>query len=191
MGIGGLVIFQERYTLYQWLGLGILTWGFALFFHEQLRVVMTAQTTYLLGNLSLVIGAVAWAIYALIQKQLLQQLPSSSIMLIIYGGATVLFTFFATPQKFLTLSALQLGMLIFAGLNTLMTYSAFAEALEHWEASKVSAILALTPLVTIVGVGAVSWFTPSLITPEHLTVLAVLGAMLVVVGSIVIAIGKK
>jgi drug/metabolite transporter (DMT)-like permease len=138
MGIGGLVIFKERYTLYQWLGLGILTLGFVLFFHEQLKVVLTAKTTYLLSNLILVIGAVAWAIYALIQKQLLQQLPATSILLIISRGCTVLFTPFGAPQKLFTLSALHLAMLIFAGLNTLMADGAFAEALEHWEASKVS-----------------------------------------------------
>ncbi len=188
LGLGGIAVFKERYTLYQWVGLGILTLGLVLFFHEQLKTVLTAQATYLLGNAILVIAAIAWAIYALVQKQLLRQLPSASIMLVIYGGCTILLSPFATPQRLLTLSPLHLGMLLFCGLNTLMAYGAFAEALEHWEASRVSAVIALAPLVTLVAVWVVSWLTPTLIAPEHLTVLGVLGAILVVAGSMAIAL---
>jgi drug/metabolite transporter (DMT)-like permease len=52
LGLGAIAIFKERYTLHQWVGLGVLTLGFALFFHEQLKTIITAQATYLLGNLS-------------------------------------------------------------------------------------------------------------------------------------------
>jgi drug/metabolite transporter (DMT)-like permease len=82
-------------------------------------------------------------------------------------------------------------MLLFCGLNTLMAYGAFAEALDHWEASRVSAVIALTPLVTLISVWAVSLLTPTLIAPEHLTLLGLLGAILVVAGSVAIAIGKN
>lgn len=190
MGLGALVIFKERYTLYQWGGLGVLTLGFALFFHEGLKTVLTAQATYLLGNGILVIAAIAWAIYALVQKQLLQKLPSASIMLVIYGGCTLLFSPLITPQRLFTLSPLHLGMLLFCGLNTLIAYGAFAEALEHWEASRVSAVLALTPLVTLASVWIASRVTPTLLAPENLTVLGVFGAIFVVVGSMAIALGK-
>ena len=191
MGLGALAVFKERYNLPQCVGLGILCLGLMLFFKEQLKTLLTAQATYLLGNGILVVASSAWAIYALIQKQLLQKLPSSSIMLVIYGGCTLLFTPLAAPQRLVSLSPLHLSMLLFCGLNTLIAYGAFAEALEHWEASRVSAVLATTPLVTLLSVTAVAWLTPSLIAPEHLTVLGVLGAVFVVVGSIAIAIGKN
>jgi len=191
LSIGALVIFKERYTSRQWLGLGILSLGFAVYFHEQLKPVITAPNNYLLGNALLVIGAVAWAMYALAQKQLLHKLPSTTIMLVIYGGCGLLFTPLAKPQMLLTLSPLHWGMLLFCGLNTLLAYGAFAEALDHWEASRVSAITALTPLVTLVAVWAVSLLAPTLIAPEHLSLLGIVGALLVVVGSIAIAIGKN
>jgi drug/metabolite transporter (DMT)-like permease len=149
LSLGALVIFKERYTLPQWIGLGVLTLGFALYFHEQLKTILTAQATYLVGNGLLVLGAATWAIYALAQKQLLQKLPSSTIMLVIYGGCVLLFSPFAKPQMLLSLSPLHLGMLLFCGFNTLIAYGAFAEALDHWEASRVSAVLALAPLVTL------------------------------------------
>ncbi len=190
LSLGALVIFKERYTLPQWIGLGVLTLGFALYFHEQLKTILTAQATYLVGNGLLVLGAATWAIYALAQKQLLQKLPSSTIMLVIYGGCVLLFSPFAKPQMLLTLSPLHLGMLLFCGFNTLIAYGAFAEALDHWEASRVSAVLALAPLVTLVSVWAVSWLTPNLIASEHLTLLGLFGAILVVAGSVAIATGK-
>ncbi len=191
MGLGALAVFKERYTLQQWVGLGVLTLGFALFSHEQLKTIITAQATYLLGNGILVIAAATWAVYALAQKQLLQKLPSSTIMLVIYGGCALLFSPLAAPQPLLNLSPLQFGMLLFCGLNTVIAYGAFAEALEHWEASRVSAVLALTPIVTLVSVWAVSLLAPSLIAPERLTALGVLGAVLVVAGSMAIAMGKQ
>lgn len=191
MGLGAIAVFKERYTLRQWIGLSILTLGFALFFHEQLRGLIAAPTNYLIGSGLLVLAAVTWAIYALAQKQLLQRLPSSNIMLIIYGICATIFTPFTTPEVILTLSPLPLGMLIFCGLNTLVAYGAFAEALEHWEASRVSAVLALTPLVTMASVWFVSSVMPNLIAPERLTILGVLGAILVVSGSMAIALGNK
>jgi drug/metabolite transporter (DMT)-like permease len=112
-------------------------------------------------------------------------------MLVIYGGCALLFSPLAAPQPLLNLSPLQFGMLLFCGLNTVIAYGAFAEALEHWEASRVSAVLALTPIVTLVSVWAVSLLAPSLIAPERLTALGVLGAVLVVAGSMAIAMGKQ
>lgn len=190
-GLLALAVFKERYTLRQWLGMSVLSLGFALFFHEQLRTLIAAPTKYLVGSSLLVLAAATWAVYALAQKQLLQKLPSSSIMLIIYGGCALMFSPIAAPQTILTLSPLQLGMLLFCSLNTLVAYGAFAEALEHWEASRVSAVLALTPILTLVSLWAVSFLMPTLIAAESLTVLGVVGAVLVVSGSISIALGKN
>lgn len=191
MGLGALVIFRERYNLTQWAGLSTLTLGFILFFNEQFQALIDAPTQYLIGSGLLVIAALAWAIYGLAQKQLLEKLPSSNIMLIIYGTCTLLFTPFASPQPIPTLSALHLGMLIFCALNTLIAYGAFAESLEHWEASRVSAVLALAPIITLIAMEVVAYFFPRLIGAEHITLLGIVGAVLVVTGSIVITLGRK
>lgn len=188
-GIGAIAIFKERYTIKQWLGLGVLTLGFIIFFHQQVNI-LTDPKNYLIGSSLLVIAAIAWAIYALAQKQLLQKLSSAQIMLFIYGGCTLIFTPVTRPQIILSISPLHLGAILFCGLNTLIAYGAFAEALEHWEASKVSAVLAITPIVTLIAVWLVSSLLPTLIPPENLTLLAILGAILVVTGSVAIALGK-
>jgi len=190
LGLGGLVIFKERYRLYQWIGVSILICGYLLFFHEQLTNLITAHGTYILGSVLIALGAVAWAIYALAQKQLLQSLSSPSIMLIIYGSCALLFTPLARVKSLFILDSLHLGMLIFCALNTLIAYGAFAESLEHWEASRVSAVLALAPIVTLISIAVVSVIAPSLIPPERLTIIGILGASLVVIGSVAIALGK-
>ncbi|MDB9372270.1 DMT family transporter [Nodularia sphaerocarpa] len=190
LSFGGLAIFQERYTLRQWIGVSILTSGYIVFFGEQLRNLITAQSTYVFGSALIVLGAAAWAIYALSQKQLLQSLSSAHIMLIIYGGCALLFTPFAKPQAILTLNSFHLVTLLFCAFNTLIAYGAFAESLEHWEASRVSAVLALAPIITLASVALVSVFLPSLIPTEHLTLIGILGAFLVVAGSVSITLGK-
>ncbi|MFB2881718.1 DMT family transporter [Floridanema aerugineum] len=191
MGLGGIYIFKERYTLIQWTGLGVLTLGFALFFNEQLKTLITAQGTYLFGSFLIIIAAIVWAVYGLAQKQLLQQLTSGNVMLLIYGICAMLFAPFAHPQAILNLTPLQLAMLIFCGLNTVIAYGAFAESLEHWEASRVSAVLSATPIVTLISVWMVASLFPSSIVTNNLTILGVFGSILVVVGSLTIALGKK
>ncbi|NJR52550.1 MAG: DMT family transporter [Leptolyngbyaceae cyanobacterium CSU_1_3] len=190
MGLGALAIFKERYTLRQWVGLGILLAGMMLFFQEQLRTIASHVDRYLVGVSIFVVASLAWAIYALVQKQLLRTLPSSAIMLVIYGGSALLLTPMATPQEIFTLDLFQWAILGFCTLNTLVAYGAFAEALEHLDASRVSAIIALTPIITISAVLALSFLFPKLDVPNHLSAVAIVGAGFVVVGSLTIALGK-
>ena len=191
MGLGGIYIFKERYTLIQWTGLGVLTLGFALFFNEQLRTLITAQGKYLFGSGLIIVAAIVWAVYGLAQKQLLQQLSSANVMLLIYGICAVLFAPFAQPEAILKLTPLQFSTLIFCGLNTIIAYGAFAESLEHWEASRVSAVLSTAPIITLISVWIVALLFPSGIFTNNLTSLGIFGAGLVVFGSMSIALGKN
>jgi drug/metabolite transporter (DMT)-like permease len=191
LSLGGLLIFKERYTRYQWIGVGILIAGFIGFFSEQLKVLATQSDLYISGSLMLIIAALTWAIYALIQKQLLTKLDSTHIMWVIYGVCGLLFWTAAKPETLLQLNAIEWIALIFCGLNTVIAYGAFAESLQHWEASRVSAILALAPIFTIVSMSLTAWLAPGLVAPEHITTLGLIGAILVVAGSMSISLGKR
>ncbi len=190
LGLMALVLFRERYSFWQWLGLGIFAVGFGLFFQAQLQVLLTSVTQYWQGNLLLVLASLMWAIYGLAQKQLLQSIASPVAMAGIYGGAALILTPLAAPMRLLQLTPVQWGLLIFCAFNTLLAYGAFAEALNHWEASRVSAVLSLTPLVTIAMVFVLSRITPQIVVADSWTVSGLLGALLVITGSLTIALGR-
>jgi drug/metabolite transporter (DMT)-like permease len=191
LSLGGLLIFKERYTRYQWMGVGVLIAGFMGFFYEQLKVLATESDRYISGSIMLIVAGISWAIYALIQKQLLTKLDSTHIMWVIYGACGIFFGAMAKPQTLTQLNSIEWIALIFCGLNTVIAYGAFAESLQHLEASKVSAILALAPIFTIVSMSITAWLLPGLVTPERITSLGLLGAILVVAGSMSISLGKS
>ncbi len=112
-------------------------------------------------------------------------------MWLIYGSCGLLFFLFAQPLSILKLNSLELGMLVFCGLNTIIGYGCFAESLVHWEASKVSAILALAPIITLISSEMVNYYFPALLKAEKITSMGLFGAVLVVSGSMLIAYSKK
>ena len=155
-----------------------------------MRSLVTSFDTYMLGNMLLVLGAIVWAFYGLAQKQLLLNLPSTSILLCLYLSAATLFAPMAHPTRLFTLSGLPLIALIFCAFNTLIAYGAFAAALEHWEASRVSAVITLAPLVTLAASAILPSFVPQFLTPSPLSLLGYTGAIAVVIGSMIISLGS-
>ncbi|MBU0903343.1 MAG: DMT family transporter [Gammaproteobacteria bacterium] len=189
--ISSLFVFRERFSLGQGLGLLVLLVGFALFFNQRLDELLNSLTAYTTGVLTVLLAAFVWAFYGLAQKQLLTVWNSLQVMMVIYLACALLLTPWAHPLQALELSPLQGWLLLACCLNTLVAYGAFAEALAHWEASRVSAALAITPLVTFISVAlAVSWW-PEYVQPEQINWLAYAGAVLVVMGSALTALGPS
>jgi drug/metabolite transporter (DMT)-like permease len=191
MALGGIFIFRERFSAWQWLGLLVVFSGLLLFFRDQLLGSMLNASGYVLGALLIVIAAIVWAAYAMAQKQLLNTLSSSAILLFVYACASVLLLPTATPGSLLQLDSLHWAALAYCALNTLGAYGAFAEALAHWEASRVSVVLALTPLLTVSCVWLTHLFWPELIQPERFGWGGWLGALLVVSGSALTSLAAR
>lgn len=182
MAVGGILVFRERFRAGQWAGLALLALGLWLFFRDQLDA-QGGGAMFVRGCAIIVLAAVVWAIYALAQKQLLNRLSSPAILLFVYALASVLLLPFASPLRLLALDALHWVALLYCALNTLAAYGAFAEALAHWEASRVSVVLALTPLLTLATVSAVHALAPQVVAPETIGIMGFVGAALVVAGS--------
>jgi drug/metabolite transporter (DMT)-like permease len=180
--LGGLLVFRERFGTVQWLGFAILCGGLLLYFHDRLGA-LTGHGRYAVGVIMIVGAGVLWSAYALAQKQLLKVLPSEAILWSIYTASVVLFLPGTQLSSVARLDALHIVLLVFACLNTIVAYGCFAEALDHWEASRVSAVLAVTPLVTLVLVGALAHVAPQALPAEPLDLLSLTGACIVVVGS--------
>jgi len=199
MALGGILIFRERFGAWQWAGLALMVFGLGLFFRDQLGATHStplAHTTlqhagrihYLIGSAFIVLGALVWAAYALAQKQLLMRLRSPVVLAFIYAVAALVLLPFAHPQRLLALSGLEWLVLGYCALNTLGAYGAFAEALAHWEASRVSAVLATTPLLCFAVVDLAHMLWPLQIDAEHIGWLGWSGAALAIIGSVAVSL---
>jgi drug/metabolite transporter (DMT)-like permease len=190
LALGGIVVFRESFARLQWLGLAVLVLGMGAFFADQIHNLVESLDRYLHGTLLIGVASVTWAVYGLAQKQLLLWLPSQAIMLCIYAGSALLFAPGASPQALLELDGAGWLLLLLASLNTLLGYGTFAASLEHWEAARVSAILALTPLATLVFSLVASAIWPGLVDSGAASLGAFAGAAVVVVGSLLVAYGQ-
>ena len=182
--LGGIWFFGEHFSRAQWMGFMVLMVGLGVFFHRQLAAFASEADRLWLGAILVVAAGITWAVYALIQKQLLTQFSSARIMLFIYAFATLTLLPMSTPTRLFDLSLTAWLVVGYCALNTLIAYGAFAEALNHWAASRISAVLALTPLGTIVFAALLEYISPGSATVERLDGLSLAGAGLVVAGSI-------
>jgi drug/metabolite transporter (DMT)-like permease len=188
---GGVVVFKERFSRRQFLGLAMLIIGLMLFFDQRLHELFAGLGQYTIGIVLITGAALSWSIYALAQKQLLNTLPSDTIMLLIYIGCALAFLPLSHPAQVRGLDAARTGLLVFCGLNTILAYGAFAEALDHLEASRVGAIIATSPLITIAAMKMVDTIFPGFLAPERLNAWSLVGAALVVAGSMVSSMSRK
>jgi drug/metabolite transporter (DMT)-like permease len=191
LSAGGVAVFGERFTPAQWLGFGAMAGGLVLFSAGRISGFESPPARYLAGTGLIVFAAVTWAAYGLAQKQLLRHLPPQGVMLCVYAGCTLCFAPFASPAA---LAALDLGtfaLLVACAANTLLAYGAFVAALAHWEASRVSAVLALGPPTTVALAALAGALWPQRFQPEPLAPASLAGAALVVAGSLAASLGGR
>jgi drug/metabolite transporter (DMT)-like permease len=189
--LGGIFLFRERFRPQQWLGLALLVVGMATFSRDQIAHMVSGLDRYYVGLAFMVGAAVSWALYAMAQKQLLVDMSSPSVMLCIYVCATLIFFPLADPTQVSSASPSALAGLAFCVVNMLAAYGTFAESLVHWQASRVSALLTVVPLATLAMVALATRAMPTLLAPEPITMVGVVGACLVVTGSLFTALGGR
>jgi drug/metabolite transporter (DMT)-like permease len=189
--LGSVTINGERLSKLEWGGAIVLVIGLLLFFNQRLGYLFSAFGDETLGVIIMIIAAVSWAIYGLLQKRLLQALSSIQVTLLIYAAGALLLLPFISPAAMLQLAPLQNAALLFCCLNMVFGYGAFTEAMRVWQAAKVSAVIALAPVFTILTMKVAVWGWPDVFTSSELNVLAYAGALVVVAGSMLAALGKQ
>lgn len=192
LAIAGFVLFKERIRKRQLLGFGIVIIGFILFYNQQLKGIAGSTEQFNMGILLVMIGGIAWSVYAIMQKYLVKAHQPQTLNLFLFGLPAVLFLPFANFQNLGTLTIQWWALLIFLGANTLIAYGGMTAALKYLDANKVSTIVINNPIITFIAMGLLAYFNVSWIEHEHFSPMVWLGALLFIIGAFfVVYKGKK
>ena len=188
MLICGIFVFKEKLGMHQKIGLFLLLIGLGLFFNDRLDI-FTGLNAYSTGVLIRISASLVCVAYGMAQKLMLRKFSSQQILLMIYLGCALVFTPFAEFSQVENLTPFALGCFIYCCLNTLFGYGAYAEALNRWDVSKVSVVITLVPLFTILFAHIAHYIDPTDFTAPELNTISYIGAFIVVCGAILSAIG--
>lgn len=184
LGVVGLVFFKEKISLRQGIGFLIAGIGLFLFYRQSINMMVGKEEMFNMGILWIVVGAMAWVVYATFQKQLVKIYPGQQLNLFIFGLPVLLFLPFIKPAGFIDLSFGNWMLMIYLGLNTLIAYGCLALAFKYLEANKISMIVTMNPILTFIIIGILTALEVTWIEPETITPTAVIAALLVVGGAI-------
>lgn len=188
---GSVLLYGDSFGRQEALGALLLLSGLLLFFNDRLASIFGAASDYNVGLLLMLLAALSWSVYGLLQKTLLRSLDSRQLTLCIYVGGTLALSPFIELEGFAGLSLPQLGALAFSCLNTVVAYGAFTEAMHYWNGAKVSAVISLAPLVTIGAMQVALRFWPQQFPDSGINALSYFGALLVVGGSMLASLGRS
>lgn len=190
LAVSGFVIFKEKVSIRQSLGLLVVVGGLAVFYNEQILNIAGGLKEYVIGVGFVVIAGIAWASYGIFQKLAIKSHNPMQLNLIIFGLPIIILSPFVSFNQFVGLSLNDWLLLIFLGLNTLGAYGSLAYALKYLEANKISVILTANPLITLSTMALLSRQKVSWIAPEVFTTITIVGALTVLLG-VVLTVMKK
>ncbi len=188
--LASVPVFKEQLKINQIVGLGILILGLLIFFHNQFGEIL--QFGDFAGGILLIFSASSvWVMYAICQKLLLDSFNPQQVLVIVYIGCSIVLMPTADMPQLFNLNSLTIGFFLFACVNTLIGYGAYAEALKHLEASRVSAVTVLVPVFTIIFSSLGHFEFPDIFDDPRMDFLNYLGATIVVFGTILSVAGHK
>jgi len=191
LAVFGIFFFREKISRIQGLGFLVAILGFWIFFRQHINASAGQEGQYTKGMLITLTGAVAWAVYAALQKKLVLHYPVGTLNVFIFGLPVLLYLPFVNFANLAHLSFGYWALLVFLGANTLISYGCLSLALKYLEAGKVSIIIVLNPIITFILMGIVTWMQVSWIEGEHFSVLSIAGALLALTGAILVVRKKK
>ena len=189
MLLGSMLLFGESFNRAQWMGVAILLSGLALFFSPRRDEFLRDIESFSLGVLLVLISAFTWALYLLAQKQLLTTLSPERILFTIYLAGSVILFPLAQPGDIAALDGVHWILLGGSCVITVASFFTYAHAVAHVEASRAGVIFSLSPLIIFLMAWVFSRMLPGSIEPEPLTAVSITGALMVVAGSALGALG--
>jgi LPXTG-motif cell wall-anchored protein len=192
LAVFGIFFFKEKISRIQVVGFLLTILGFWIFYKQHVSAVPAGQEgQYTKGMLITLTGAVAWAIYAILQKKLVLSYSVGTLNVFIFGLPVLLYLPFVDFANLAHISFGYWALLVFLGANTLISYGCLSLALKYLEAGKVSVIIVLNPIITFILMGVLTWMQVTWIDGEHFSVLSIVGALVALSGAILVVRKKK
>ena len=187
----GVGVFKEAFTRWQKIGLMLLLTGLVMFFNDKFGELFSLGS-YAVGVIMAASGSMIWVCYGVAQKLLSKHFNSQQILLMIYFCSSFVFLPFAEPSQIAHIGNPFLwGCFIYCCLNTLIGYGSFGEALNHWDASKVSIVTTLIPVFTMIFSIIGHYLAPDYFAASDMNIVSYVGAMVVVAGALLAVAGEK
>ena len=188
--VAGLVIYKEKISKQQGFGFMLAVLGFVVFYRDQIEQLIGSVDNYNQGISWVAAAALAWVVFASLQKLLVQKHHAQGLNLLIYLIPSLILIPMVQFESMLELNWTIWLLVLFLGIATILTYGAIAEAFKYIPANKVGAIATLNPLITIATMGVLTSIGVSWIDPERISIYGFLGASLILLG-VVIAITSQ
>lgn len=189
--IAGIFFFKETLAHSQILGIFVATLGFGLFYRDQILNLLGDLGQYNRGNLFMVGASLSWAFYAIFNKIALNKQSAQQINLVLYAVAALVLLPTISFESLMSLSSTGWVLMCLAGANTVLAYGCLGEAIKRISAAKVSIIITLNPLITMVLSQILNYFQVSWVPEERIGWTGYLGAIFVVVGAIFVVSKRK
>jgi drug/metabolite transporter (DMT)-like permease len=184
--LSGIIIFREQVNWKHIAGFILVLSGIGLFYSEQLRDIAANGEHFTLGMLLVLGGGLSWAAFATAQKSLLKKIGPNQLNLFIFGACAVALAPLVKFSQLQDMPAVNWYILIYLGLNTVLAYGSLAIAIKLTEATRVSVIITLNPIITFITMAILSHMKVSWIEPESFSLFSILGALCVLGGAIVV-----
>jgi drug/metabolite transporter (DMT)-like permease len=189
--LAGFIFFKERIAKIQGFGFFLAILGFILFYLDQIKHFLGDPNIYSMGNMMVLIAAMAMVVWSILQKILVRTWSPTQITFLLFVVASMVFTPLANFSELLNLSLFNSLILIMVGLLTAVSFVTFAHALALMPISQLSVIITVNPLVTLVVMAILAFLQINWAQQETITLAGYLGAFLLIFGVVLAQIGKR
>ena len=140
----------------------------------------------------IVISAISWASFAIIQRTIVRKNSALLSNLFILFFASLFFIPATNWSKIFQLNLSQYLVLLYLGLNTTLAYGSLSIAFRYLEPNMISVLITLSPMMTLALIKFFNALNVSWVENEPVRLSGYIGATLVVLGAMfVIGLGTK
>jgi drug/metabolite transporter (DMT)-like permease len=189
--LASVLLFGERLSRLQVVGGALLATGLVVFLHDRAREFQGRSEELLIGVPLVLAASAAWVASGLAQKTLAGRISAPGSLWFVYLLGALALAPLASPGSITALSGPQSWLFAFCCVNTLVAYGAFTVAVRRWALSRVGAVLALQVVFTYLYEYAAGRLGLGLPRVEDWDAMKLLGAALVVTGTLVAALAAR